>query len=126
MGVKIGIVGFGEFSRSFLKLFLTHPDIELVAGAEFMPERREEVRRKFGLERVYETYEQMLEAEPTLDSVAIFTQRHQHGPMVIKALELGKNVFSAVPLSCDVDEAFRIIELVEKKRLIYMAAETCY
>ncbi len=126
MGIRIGIVGFGEFSQSFLKLFLTHPDIELVVGAEFMPERREEVRRKFGLERIYDTYEHMLEAEPELDSVAIFTQRHQHGPMVIKALELGKNVFSAVPLSCDVDEAFRIIDLVEKKRLIYMAAETCY
>jgi len=126
MGIKLGVVGFGEFSRTFMPLFLSHPDIEYVVGAEFMAERREEFRQKFGLTRIYNTYEEMLEAEPDLDSVAIFTQRHQHGPMVIQALELGKNVYSAVPLCCDVDEAFRIIDLVKKKHLIYMAGETCY
>ena len=34
MKVKIGIVGFGEFSLSHLEIFLRHPDIDLVVGAE--------------------------------------------------------------------------------------------
>ncbi len=126
MGIRIGIVGFGEFSGSFMDIFQTHPDIELVVGAEIMPERREEFRRKYGLEKIYESYEQMLEGDDKLNCVAIYTQRHQHGPMVIRALEAGMNVFSAVPLSCEVDEAMHIIELVKKKHLIYMAGETCY
>jgi predicted dehydrogenase len=126
MCIKIGIVGFGEFSDAFMNLFLTHPDIESVVGAEFIKERREKFKAKYKVQRIYESYEQMLECEDKLDSVAIFTQRHQHGPMVIKALEAGKNVYSAVPLCCDVDEAFKIIDLVKKKHLIYMMGETCY
>ncbi|MBR4296277.1 MAG: Gfo/Idh/MocA family oxidoreductase [Clostridia bacterium] len=126
MGIKIGIVGFGEFSAKFMHLFLSHPDIDEVVGAEIMPERREEIKQRFGLKRIYESFEQMLELADDVNSVAIFTQRHQHGPMVIKALEAGKHVYSCVPLCCDVDEAFKIIELVNKTRLTYMVGETCY
>ncbi|MBQ8510918.1 MAG: Gfo/Idh/MocA family oxidoreductase [Clostridia bacterium] len=126
MGIRIGIVGFGEFSGSFMDHFQTHPDVDEVVGAEVLPERREEFRRKYGLEKIYDSYEQMLECEDKLDAVGIFTQRHQHGPMVITALKRGLHVFSAVPLSCEVDEAFKIIELVKKTRKIYMAGETCY
>mgnify|MGYP004526294363 CR=1 FL=1 len=126
MGIKIGIVGFGEFSESFLDLFLTHPDVERVVGAELMPERRAHIEKQFAISKMYSSYDEMLECEDSLDCVGIFTQRHQHGPMVIKALNSGKNVFSAVPMSCEIDEVLEIIRLVEAKRLIYMAAETCY
>lgn len=126
MGIKIGIVGFGEFSESFLDLFLTHPDVEKVVGAELMPERREHIQKEFGLSKMYESYDDMLDGDSDLDCIGIFTQRHQHGPMVIKALKAGKNVFSAVPLACEIEEANEIMRLVEEKHLIYMAAETCY
>ncbi len=126
MGIKIGIVGFGEFSESFLDLFLTHPDVEKVVGAELIPERREHIMKEFGLSKMYASYDEMLEDGDDLDCIGIFTQRHQHGPMAIKALEAGKNVFSAVPMSCEIEESKKIIDLVQKKRLIYMTAETCY
>ncbi len=126
MGIKVGIVGFGDFGRKFLPLFLSHPDIDEVVGAELMEERREDIKNNFGIKRMYETYDQMLEEADDVNCVAIFTQRHQHGPMVIKALEAGKHVYSCVPLCCDASEAFKIIELVEKTRLTYMAGETCY
>mgnify|MGYP004551298435 CR=1 FL=1 len=126
MGIKIGIVGFGEFSESFLDIFLTHPDVEKVVGAELMPERREHIMKTFGVTKMYESYDDMLDGESDLDCIGIFTQRHMHGPMVIKALKAGKNVFSAVPMTCEIDEAKEIIRLAEEKHLIYMAAETCY
>ena len=95
--VKIGIVGFGEFSLSHIGIFMAHPSVEKVVGAELNEERREFVKNKYGIE-MYSSYEEMLEKEPELNSVGIFAQRHQHGPMIIKALKAGKNVFSAVPM----------------------------
>ena len=124
MGIKIGIVGFGEFSESFLDIFLTHPDVEKVVGAELMPERREHIMKKYGVRKMCESYNDMLEGESDLDCIGIFTQRHMHGPMVIQALNAGKNVFSAVPMTCEIDEAKEIIRLVREKHLIYMAAVT--
>ena len=117
MGIKIGIVGFGEFSESFLDLFLTHPDVEKVVGAELMRERREHIMQNFGVSKMYESYEDMLTYETDLDCIGIFTQRHQHGPMILEALRAGKNVFSAVPMSCEIEESKEIIELVRKKDL---------
>ena len=123
--INIGIVGFGEYSLSYLDLWLAHPRVGRVVGAEFIKERRDEVTNKFGVQ-VYESYEKMLAAEPDLDCIGIFSQRHQHGPMVLKALELGKHVFSAVPMGITEEEVLEILRISTEKRLIYMMAETCY
>ena len=123
--ISIGIVGFGEYSKSYLDLWLAHPRVGRVVGAEFIKERREEVADTFGI-KMYESYDEMLEAEPDLDCIGIFSQRHQHGPMVIKVLELGKHVFSAVPMGITEEEVLEILRITEEKRLIYMMAETCY
>ena len=126
MKIRLGIVGFGEFSKEFLELFMTHPDIEKVVGAELLEERRKEIMERFGVQTMYKTYEEMLEKETDLNCVAIFAQRHQHGPMIIDALKAGKHVFTAVPMGCSEEEVLEILELVEKTRLTFMMAETCY
>lgn len=125
MSLKIGIVGFGEFSKSYMDIWLNHPLVEKAVGAEILEERRSEVEREFGI-KMYPDYDTMLEKETDLNCVAIFSQRHQHGPMVIKALNAGKHVFSAVPMGITEDEVFEILRLAKEKHLIYMMAETCY
>lgn len=123
--MNIGIVGAGAFSPSFIKLFVAHPLVESVAVADLIKERRERVGAECGLTRLYPSLDAMLK-EPTIDSVGIFTQRHLHGPMVIKALEAGKNVYSAVPMAIDIDHVAKIIDLVKSTGLIYMVGETSY
>ena len=125
MSLKLGIVGFGEFSESYLDIWLEHPLIEKVVGAEFIPERRDHIANTYGV-KMYESFDQMLEMEDDLNAIAIFSQRHQHGPMVIQALKAGKHVFSAVPMGIEEDEVMEILKLAEETRLIYMMAETCY
>ncbi len=125
MKVKIGFVGFGSFSKDFVRLFVKHPDVESVCIAELVAERRAAVHEEFPEMAIYSSYEEMLE-QADINSVAIFTQRHLHGAMVIQALKAGKNVYSAVPIGCTVEEIKEIIELVQEKRLVYMMGETCY
>ncbi len=123
--VRIGIIGFGEFSESFLDYWIAHPYVESVVGAELIKERREGIANTFGI-KMYESYEELLENEPDINSIAIFSQRHQHGPMAIDALKRGKNVFSAVPMGITEDEVKEILRLVKETRLTYMMGETCY
>lgn len=125
MKVKIGIVGFGEFSLSHLDIFLKHPDVDLVVGAELNEERRKAVSDEYCI-KMYEGFDQMLEEDKEINSVGIFTPRHLHGPMIIKALKAGKNVFSAVPMGCTREEIFEILELVKTTGLTFAMAETCY
>lgn len=125
MKVKIGIVGFGEFSLSHLDIFLRHPDIDLVVGAELNSERRKSVAGQYGI-KMYESFDKMLEEDNEINSVGIFTPRHLHGPMIIQALKSGKNVFSAVPMGCSEEEVFEILDLVKRTGLTFAMAETCY
>lgn len=126
MGIKIGVVGAGLFSGDFIRLFKLHPDVEEVVIADVVPERVKDAMTRHGLKRGYLGLDEMLAEAPDIDSVAIFTQRHLHGPMVIKALEAGKNVYSAVPIACEIDEIGEIIETVKKTGKVYMMGETCY
>ncbi len=126
MKLNLGIVGYGAFSKDFVDLFHLHPDIEKMYVAELYPERRKEIKEHLPDVEVYSSYEEMLEKAEDMNSVGIFTQRHLHADMVIKALEAGKNVYSAVPIACTIEDVKKIVELVKKTKLVYMMAETCY
>lgn len=126
MGIKIGVVGCGAFSADFIRLFNLHPDVDEVAVADVFEERARSTAEKFGLKRYFTSLDDMLARGSDLDSIAIFTQRHLHGPMILEALKRGKHVYSAVPIGCTVDEIREIIDLVRKTRQIYMMGETCY
>ena len=126
MGIKIGVVGCGAFSADFIRLFNDHPDVDEVAVADVFEERARSTAEKFGLKRYFLSLDDMLENGSDLDSIAIFTQRHLHGPMIIKALKQGKHVYSAVPIGCTIEEIKEILELVKQTRQIYMMGETCY
>lgn len=125
MQLNIGIVGLGGFSLQFLELFLNHPRIGKVKGAEIVEKRRNHIAQQFGIE-MYPSFGDMLERDRDINAVAIFSQRHQHGPMAIAALKAGKHVFSAVPVGCSIEEVAEIVKLVEETGLTYMMAETCY
>ena len=69
-------------------------------------------------ERVYDTYQQMLEQESKLpngermDFVSIVTPNHVHFPVASAALEAGFHVISDKPMTFDLGEAKQLRELV--------------
>jgi len=123
-GVKIGVIGTGQFARSFIGLWQLHPDVEEVYATDLVPERAEEHRQKYDLAGTFADVDGLLASD--VDSVAIMTQRWTHGELALKALEAGKNVYSAVPMAITVAEIEAIIKKVEETGLIYMMGETSY
>jgi predicted dehydrogenase len=121
--MKLGIVGAGAFSKQFVPLFKAHPYISEVTVTDLLPERRKAFESEFGIAGC-SSFEEMLKSDIT--AVAIFAQRHLHGPLVIQALKAGKHVYSAVPMADTVEEMQEITELAAQTRLIYMMGETAY
>lgn len=124
--IKVCVIGMGEFSDFFIPLFKNHPDVAEVSIADIIPERVAAAAKKHGISRTFSSLEDVLKNGSDIDSIALFTQRQLHGPMVIDALKAGKHVYSAVPMAIDVEECGRIIDLVKSTRLTYMTGETCY
>ena len=89
--LKIAIVGCGNFARHFVPLFKTHPYVEKVYCCDLINERANEYSEKFEIE-IIPTFEECL-ASDKINCVAIFTERHTHGPFAIAALNAGKDVY---------------------------------
>lgn len=123
--MKIGVIGTGQFARSFIALWQLHPDVEAVYACDVLPERAREHQQRYRLAGVFTDAEEMFAAD-VVDSVAIMTQRWTHGPLVVQALQAGKHVYSAVPMAISVEEIRAIVEKVEQTGLIYMMGETSY
>lgn len=121
--IKLGIVGCGRFVQNFIPLFKAHPYVESVALCDLIRERAETSAAKHGVTKVFDSFEDMLKSRD-INAVAIFVQRHLHGPLVIAALKAGKHVYSAVPVASSIEEIMEIEQLVRETRLTYSMGET--
>lgn len=124
MSISVGIVGAGHFGSEFAELFALHPTVSSLSVTDSIPERATEAANKLSLEKIYDTFENLLASD--VDAVAIFTQRWMHGPMVVQALRAGKHVYSAVPMAFTLAEVTDIITAVRETGLVYMMGETSF
>ena len=121
--IRIAFIGCGQFCRHFVPLFKAHPAVEYVAVCDKFHERAEEFKETFGADKIFDTFDDAI-ASDEINAVAIFTQRNIHGVMAIEALKAGKHVYSAVPMSLEIDEILEIVRLVKETGLTYMMGET--
>ncbi|MBI4892581.1 MAG: Gfo/Idh/MocA family oxidoreductase [Acidobacteria bacterium] len=76
--------------------------------------------------KVYQDYRVMLEKEKGIDAVVIGTPDHTHAQIALAALELGKHVYCAKPMTRTVVEARKLKEMAaEKKLATQMSVQTC-
>lgn len=120
---NICILGCGAFASAFVELFKRHPYIGKVYVCDLIQTKAENYSHKFGVE-IIDIYEEALNRSD-IDAVAVFVERHNHGPVVLAALEAGKHVYSAVPMASTVEECKQIVKTVERTGLTYMMGETC-
>lgn len=122
--LTVAVIGCGQFSPSFIPLFKAHPLVNKVYVCDLLPERAQAAAQKFGVE-VMASFEEALRRRE-INAVAIFSQRHLHGPQVLAALSAGKHVYSAVPMASEIEQCQQIVEMVKQTGLTYMMGETCY
>ena len=121
--IRVGFVGCGQFCKAFVPLFQAHPAVEFVAVTDKFPERCKQYDEMFHVDKIFDSFEQMI-ASPEINTVAIFSQRNQHGWMAIQALKAGKNVYSAVPMATSIEDIQEIVRLVRETGLTYSMGET--
>jgi len=103
--VRLGVVGLGFMGQTHATNAeeLGH---EVVAGADLVPETREEFARTYGA-ATYEEFEEMYAAED-LDAIAVATPNKFHEPAAVAALERDYDVLCEKPLAHTLESAERI------------------
>ncbi len=111
--IKIGIIGCGNISESHLHGYLACDDVEVYAFCDINPERLKTQAEKYGIEKTYTDYNEML-ALPELDAVSVCTPNAVHAPAAIAALNAGKHVLCEKPMATNAEDAKAMREAAEK------------
>ncbi len=119
---RIAIVGLG-FGAEFLPIYQRHPNADVTAICQRNEESLKEIGDKFGIEKRYTSYEELL-TDPDIDAVHINTPIPNHGEQSIAALKAGKHVACTVPMATTEEECKQIVELCAETGLKYMMMET--
>jgi len=123
--IRVGIAGYGfcRFGAAFG--FQNHPNVEVVAVTDLLPDRCAALAKECGCKKTYPSFEEMVK-DDNLEAVFVATDAPSHANHSILALEHGKHVATAVPVSFgSVEDAERVFEAVKKsKGLNYMMFET--
>ena len=113
--LRVGIIGTGWIADAHMASYKKMPDVEIVAGADFIPGKAEAFFKKHGIENVkcYPSHKELIDNEK-LDAVSVCTYNCQHAEPTIYALNHGVNVLLEKPFTVTTEEAIEVIK-AEKK-----------
>lgn len=120
--VRIGIIGCGVISRTYLRDLtgIYGKWLEVAAVANRTLETARRVAREFGISRAC-SIEELL-ADPTIEIVVNLTVPAAHTEINKRILQAGKHVFCEKPLALSLAEAQEVLEMARKKQLLVCCA----
>jgi predicted dehydrogenase len=124
--VKVGIIGSQFEADIHAASFQIMPEeAEVVAVASPTPGHPEELARRYGIQRVFHDYREMLK-DKDIEMVTLATPNTLHAPMCIDAARAGKHVVCEKPLSMTLEEADEMIDVCRKEGVLLLYAEELY
>src|SRR6476620_8730873 len=121
--LRIGLIGIGVGASEILPAMGSTEELDLVAGADVVPETRERFLQRFPNAKVYDSADKLV-ADPDVEAVWIATPNRFHGPHTILAAEHGKHVVVEKPMALNIEEAERMVETAEKNKVKLLAGHT--
>ena len=124
--IRVGIVGYGvcQFGAAFG--FQDHPNVEVVAVSDLIPDRCAELAKVGRCEKTYPSLEELVK-DDRIEAVFVATDAPSHARHCIEVLKHGKHVASAVPaVFGSLEDAHKLFEAVKASGLKYMMFETSY
>lgn len=117
--ISVGLIGYGYWGPNLARNLHQLPECEFSACCDLDAGRLELVRRLYPHVRTTTNLEDLW-ADPDLQAVVVATPAHTHYAVARAALESGKHVLVEKPLTTDVREGERLIELAQERGLTLM------
>ncbi|HEY5481924.1 MAG TPA: Gfo/Idh/MocA family oxidoreductase [Verrucomicrobiae bacterium] len=124
--IRVGLVGYGvcQFAAAFS--FQNHPNVEVVAVSDLVPDRCAELSKVTRCAKTYPSLEELVK-DDRIEAVFVATDAPSHARHCIEVLKHGKHVASAVPaVFGSVEDAHKLFDAVKASGLKYMMFETSY
>lgn len=122
--IRVGIAGYGlcKFGAAFG--FQNHPNVQVVAVTDLIPERCAELAKVCRCEKTYPSFEEMVK-DDNIEAVFIATDAPSHARLCVEAMKHGKHVATAVPaVFGSLEDAEMVFKAVKESGKQYMMFET--
>ncbi|HBP37982.1 MAG TPA: hypothetical protein DD640_04440 [Clostridiales bacterium] len=118
--VRLGLIGCGGRAESHMHSFQHMEDIEVVAVADPVEERRLAAAKRFGCSHIYQDHRELYahEDKSSLDAVIICIEPTAHDGVEETAIDRGLPFIVEKPMTIDLAQAEEIARRVEAKELI--------
>jgi predicted dehydrogenase len=106
--IRFGVIGCGGIGPTHCGAIRQISSASLLAVADILPDRAQNVARKFDVPHLYESATALL-ADPDIDAVSICTPSGMHAEGAIQAMHAGKHVIVEKPMDVSLEACDRMI-----------------
>jgi len=119
----LAIVGCGRWGANYIRVFHEIADCQVVAVVDRDVAALEAISRRYPGMTATTQLDRTL-ADPRVDAVVIATEAASHYRLALAALEQGKHLLIEKPLTLDVSESERLVQLASQRRVTLMVGHT--
>ena len=120
--MKLAILGPGRIAQGVAPTLAAMPEIECYAVASRTPGKAEAFAQRFGFQKAYTSYEEML-SDPEVELVYITTPHSHHFEHMMLCLQYGKHVICEKPCTTTETQTRELFALAKEKKLFLMEAQ---
>ncbi len=108
--IKIGIIGLGRLGVQHFEKLMESPYFKVIGCYDIEPEKLQKIEEDFTVQCFHDVDELIQQC----DAVDILTPADSHFFYAEKAIKYGKHVFLDKPISNNIDDAKKLVELVRE------------
>jgi len=125
--IRVGIAGYGLCKFGAVFGFQDHPNVQVVAVSDLIPDRCAGLAKDCRCEKTYPSLEEMVK-DDTIEAIFVATDAPSHARHCIEVLKHGKHVATAVPaVFGSMEDVEPLLQAVKSSGRKYMMFETsCY
>ena len=121
--IRFGVIGYGYWGPNLVRNIAESPGSKIVAVSDLHPQRLTLAQTRYpGI--TVSTDHQELFRNPGIDAIAISTPVSTHFDLAMQALRAGKHVLVEKPITSSSEEALRLMEEADKRKLLLMVDHT--
>jgi predicted dehydrogenase len=121
--INVGVIGYGYWGPNLVRNLFEVEETQVTAVSDMRQDRLDLVKSRYPSVEVSTNYEDLLN-NPKIDAIAIATPVHTHFELGLQALQAGKHVLVEKPMASSSEEAMRLIDEAEKRKLTLMVDHT--
>ena len=121
--LKVGVIGYGYWGPNLVRNFMSAPGSSVVAVCDLKENRLLPLRKLYPAINAT-TDPQELISDKNIDAIVISTPVSSHFELAMGALKAGKHVLVEKPLAGTSEEARKLIDEAETRKLVLMVDHT--